>query len=280
MLLWAAGLGALVLTTARMHLSVNHEALSSSQVATVIRVNTFRRNDLLKRFIDHYSMCKCVAEITVVWSDLDSKPPNWLQKRRKVTVEIHDVDSLNNRFKPLSRPSRPAVFSVDDDIIVSCDTLTTLLEAWAVAPAQIVGPAPRLVTRDNRYLRWWYVWWNGRYSLVLTKVAVFHRDYLYAYSANGDVMTAVREHVDKHRNCEDIAMSFLIANATNAPPLWVKARYVDYGQSFYAHAGISASADHLDVRRDCIRHFTTLFNTFPLVTSRHKLVSADSAWFW
>lgn len=26
------------------------------------------------------------------------------------------------------------------------------------------------------------------------------------------------------RNCEDIAMSFLVANATGAPPIWVKGK--------------------------------------------------------
>lgn len=26
------------------------------------------------------------------------------------------------------------------------------------------------------------------------------------------------------RNCEDIAMSFLVANATDAPPIWVKGK--------------------------------------------------------
>ncbi len=34
------------------------------------------------------------------------------------------------------------------------------------------------------------------------------------------------------RNCEDIAMSFLVANATSAPPLWVK------GSTLHNHAYI------------------------------------------
>ena len=31
------------------------------------------------------------------------------------------------------------------------------------------------------------------------------------------------EYVDAHRNCEDIAMAFLLANATGSPPVYVRA---------------------------------------------------------
>ncbi len=31
------------------------------------------------------------------------------------------------------------------------------------------------------------------------------------------------EYVDAHRNCEDIAMAFLVANATGSPPVYVRA---------------------------------------------------------
>lgn len=31
------------------------------------------------------------------------------------------------------------------------------------------------------------------------------------------------EYIDAHRNCEDIAMAFLVANATGSPPVYVRA---------------------------------------------------------
>lgn len=34
--------------------------------------------------------------------------------------------------------------------------------------------------------------------------------------------------LDFTRNCEDIAMSFLVANATGAPPIWVKGNHISY----------------------------------------------------
>ncbi|KAJ8601940.1 hypothetical protein CTAYLR_004458 [Chrysophaeum taylorii] len=285
--LWVCGVLCLLFTTAWLHLSIkdnNDEALDI--VECVVRVNTFRRDDLLAQFVNHYAKCPCVHEIAVVWSDVERRPPEWLKEMPKVRVERHAQDSLNNRFNALQVPTRPAIFSVDDDIFITCEGLLGALEAWRAAPSQMVGPAPRLIAPDDdhrgfRYLRWWHVWWNGRYSLVLTKVAVFHRDYLAIYADRADpVLREVRAHVDAHRNCEDIAMSFVVANRTRAPPIWVRLHYDDYGQSFASHAGISAAKDHVAVREACIQRFAELFGRFPLVTAHHKTIDARSSWIW
>ena len=47
-----------------------------------VRVNTFRRNDLLAGFVEHYERCEAAAEIVVVWSDPANAPPRWLARRR------------------------------------------------------------------------------------------------------------------------------------------------------------------------------------------------------
>ena len=38
----------------------------------------------------------------------------------------------------------------------------------------------------------------------------------------GSVMQVVHDYVDEHRNCEDLAMSFVVANITRRPPIWVR----------------------------------------------------------
>jgi len=40
------------------------------------------------------------------------------------------------------------------------------------------------------YHSWWHVWRRGFYSLVLTKAAFFHRDYLHAYAGNAKSSTS------------------------------------------------------------------------------------------
>ena len=51
-------------------------------------------------------------------------------------------------------------------------------------PTELCPAATQLArTRRWRYLRSWHVWWTGRFSLVLTKAAVLHRDHFAAYRA-------------------------------------------------------------------------------------------------
>lgn len=278
-------MGVIALVGSLLSLLLYVPLTAASSVEVSVRVNTFRRNDLLSKFLAHYGACRCVREIVVVWSDQLNEPPSWLFTTKKAVIERHPRDSLNNRFAALRQPLTEAVLSADDDVFLSCRDLAALVDAWSASPRQMLGPAPRLITKADdgayRYLRWWHVWWNGHYSLVLTKLAVFHRDYLDAYSdTTNRIMTDIRKYVDEHRNCEDIAMSFLVANATRAPPSWFRARYRDYGQSFASHAGISASQDHIQIRQDCLRTFAAKFGRDPLISTSHKVSDATVAWLW
>lgn len=77
-----------------------------------------------------------------------------------------------------------------------------------------MGISPRLnahhpLTGDSRYLHWQHTWWNGMYSIMLTKAALLHRDYLALYDAV--VPKFFLESIDKNRNCEDIAMAYVVA---------------------------------------------------------------------
>jgi hypothetical protein len=50
----------------------------------------------------------------------------------------------------------------------------------------MVGFSPRLhgvhpETGDAIYFKWQHTWWNGEYSIVLTKAAFMHKKYLELY---------------------------------------------------------------------------------------------------
>ena len=86
-----------------------------------VRVNTFRRLDLLEFFLDYYKDCNVIKQIQVVWSDQQNKPPmEWITKYSigKVMFEVHTKDSLNNRFNALQDLPTEAVLSIDDDLII------------------------------------------------------------------------------------------------------------------------------------------------------------------
>ena len=65
-----------------------------------------------------------------------------------------------------------------------------------------------------------------------TQGAFLHRDYLQLYTAG--MPPGVHEYVDAQRNCEDIAMAFLVANVTGTPPEYVRAPSLrDLGQGVF-----------------------------------------------
>ena len=58
--------------------------------------------------------------------------------------DINKEDNLNNRFKPIQGLRTRAIFSVDDDVIVPCDSLDFAFTVWQTAPSTMVGFVPRM----------------------------------------------------------------------------------------------------------------------------------------
>ena len=117
-----------------------------------------------------------------------------------------------------------AVLNIDDDIAVSCATLHRTLAVWRRHPHQLVGWFPRLATglrgAHTRYRsKITSLLLRAKYNIVLTKGAVMHRRYLDLYSER--LPAATRAMVAELRNCEDIAMQFLVSNATGEAPVFV-----------------------------------------------------------
>ncbi|KAL5570126.1 hypothetical protein UlMin_026701 [Ulmus minor] len=266
---------------------------SASRGGYTVLINTWKRNSLLKQAVAHYASCSGTDAIHVVWSE--SNPPSERLKThlKKIVFsnsqtkhkpnfkfDINEEDNLNNRFKPIKDLSTDAIFSVDDDVIVPCSTMDFAFSAWQSAPYTMVGFAPRMHWLDMKnglanfkYGGWWSVWWMGTYSMVLSKAAFFHRKYLDLYTY--DMPSSIHDYVTIERNCEDIAMSLLIANATGAPPIWVKGKIYETGSS-----GISSLKGHNKRRNKCLDDFISLYGNVPLLSTNVKVVDARREWFW
>ncbi|CAM6042985.1 unnamed protein product [Sphagnum compactum] len=263
-----------------------------------VLINTWKRNDLLKKTVAHYAQCNGVDAIRVVWSEHD--PPsdslyselsqsvassNVHEKHQKISFQFdtHDKDDLNNRFKPLKGLHTDAIFSIDDDVVVPCALLEFSFSAWLTAPDSMVGFVPRMhwiesmnhAGEEEKYTYggWWSVWWMGSYSMILSKAAFVHHKYFELYTHQ--MPASIRHYVREARNCEDIAMSFLVANATSAPPLWVKGRLFEIGST-----GISSLQGHSEHRTQCVNHFVSVYGYMPLVASHVKVVDARNQWLW
>ncbi|XP_062153637.1 glycosylinositol phosphorylceramide mannosyl transferase 1-like isoform X3 [Alnus glutinosa] len=259
-----------------------------------ILMNTWKRNTLLKQSVAHYASCSGTDAIHVVWSESDPPSENLKAYLKKIVFsksqtahktnfkfDINEEDDLNNRFKPIEELRTDAVFSVDDDVIVPCSTLDFAFTVWQSAPFSMVGFVPRMHWLDKakngdayyKYGGWWSVWWMGTYSMVLSKAAFFHRRYLDLYSHM--MPSSIHDYISRERNCEDIAMSLLVANATSAPPIWVKGKIYEIGSS-----GISSLQGHSKRRNKCLNDFISLFGTMPLVSTHVKAVDSRHEWFW
>lgn len=98
--------------------------------------------------------------------------------------------------------------------------LLTVVQMWRGAPEQLVGWFARHVCRKRngnfQYMIPNVVRDMPHYSIVLTKAAVMASKYLAAYT--DELPAEIHAFVAEHRNCEDIAMQFLISSKTGLPP--------------------------------------------------------------
>ena len=164
---------------------------------------------------------------------------------------------------------------------IPCSEVALGYQVWKGSQRSLVGYMPRVHVRgsDNKYVYrcWWRVWWHGTYSIILTKAAFLHHDFLALYSYA--MPKSIRDLVDKNRNCEDIAMQFLVANYTRLPPIYVKGHLEDAG----VLGGISTNqnvvtAQHMDARSQCLNDLVAIYGKNPLIMSNFIVDSANNGW--
>lgn len=76
----------------------------------------------------------------------------------------------------------------------------------------------------------------------------------------------IKEWVDEHMNCEDIAMNFLVANFTRKAPIKVAPRKKFKCPECTNTEMLSADLSHMIERSECINRFTEIYGVIPLKT--------------
>nr|XP_043633710.1 glycosylinositol phosphorylceramide mannosyl transferase 1-like [Erigeron canadensis] len=195
----------------------------------------------------------------------------------ELAFEINKEHSLNNIFKESKDLITDPVFSIDDDITFSCSSVEFAFSVWQSAPATMMGCVPR-IHLINRSACLWYIsffiifaesehnsyiyggWWTGTYSMILSRHPCVCR------------LTKCSHH-SWNMNCEDIAMSFLVANATGASPIWAKAKIYEIRST-----GISSLEGDSSKRTECVNRLVSELGRMPLVNV--KAVDSRGTWFW
>ncbi|MGH0145466.1 UNVERIFIED_CONTAM: hypothetical protein FKN15_005418, partial [Acipenser sinensis] len=192
----------------------------------------------------------------------------------KITVPLKVVrtteNKLSNRFFPYDEIETEAVLAIDDDIIMlTSDELQFGYEVWREFPDRLVGYPGRLHLWDHEMSKWKYESeWTNEVSMVLTGAAFYHKyfNYLYTYKMPGDI----KNWVDAHMNCEDIAMNFLVANVTGKAPIKVTPRKKFKCPECTAIDGLSLDQTHMVERSECINKFASVFGMMPLKVVEHR----------
>lgn len=217
-------------------------------------INTYKRPDMLSTAVRHYAdtcgQVYGVAQVFIIWAELDVEPPDpkhfftWHtsdlnnqdsatnSNRASVSILRVPKDSLNSRFLPIDTLQSQGIFMVDDDIRVACRDLQRAFQAWTFHPFAMTGFYPRLSSpprftpsssavsdRHFIYHTWPILYFQSTFNMILTKAGFLHKDYLSLYSDQTHHPKEILQYIDERKNCEDIAMAFLIANHTRTTAL-------------------------------------------------------------
>ncbi|XP_069821248.1 exostosin-2 [Dendropsophus ebraccatus] len=236
-------------------------------------VLTYDRVESLFRVITEVSKVPSLSKLLVVWNNQNKSPPEeslWPKIRVPLKVVRTSENKLSNRFFPYDEIETEAVLAIDDDIIMlTSDELQFGYEVWREFPDRLVGYPGRLHLWDHEMNKWKYESeWTNEVSMVLTGAAFYHKyfNYLYTYKMPGDI----KNWVDTHMNCEDIAMNFLVANVTGKAPIKVTPRKKFKCPECTAIDGLSLDQTHMVERSECINKFATVFGTMPLKVVEHR----------
>ncbi|GFQ95834.1 hypothetical protein TNCT_268701 [Trichonephila clavata] len=230
---------------------------------------TYDRLESLFQVILKVVQAPSLAKVLVVWNNQVKAPPPakiWPKIHKPLKVVQTKENRLSNRFYPYDEIETEAVLAIDDDIVMlTADEMEFAYEVWREFPDRIVGFPSRVHLYDNATKKWKYESeWTNEISMVLTGAAFYHKyySYLYTYSMPGDI----KEWVDDHMNCEDIAMNFLVANVTGKAPIKVTPRKKFKCPECTNVEMLSADVIHMAERSECINRFAESYGVMTLKT--------------
>jgi len=245
---------------------------------------TYNRLESLYNVINRIVDTPSLARIVVVWNNQEVAPPppsEWPKISKTLKVIKTRANILSNRFYPYDEITTEAVLSLDDDIdMLTADELELGYQVWREFPDRLVGFPSRthVVEEENGGKYRYESEWTSQISMVLTGASFYHKywHYLYTAAPNPDAQD-IKTWVDANMNCEDIAMNFLVANATGQPPIKVaprkkfKCSTTGGGLCLNQELSLSGQQSHLTTRSECINMFSEKYGGMPLRTVEYRV---------
>ncbi|XP_005097141.1 exostosin-2 [Aplysia californica] len=227
---------------------------------------TYDRVDSLFQVVRQVGKVPSLAKVIVVWNNQEIQPPamsKWPNIGKPIKVIQTKFNRLSNRFFPYDEIETECILALDDDIIMlTADEMEFGYEVWRENPDRLVGYPSRLHLWQNETQSYSYESeWMNSISMVLTGAAFHHKyfSFMYTYGMPGNL----RQWVDDHINCEDIAMNFLVTNITGKAPIKVVPRK-KFKCPECVKEMLSADTSHMVERSECINCFEKLYGSMPL----------------
>ncbi|GMT30145.1 hypothetical protein PFISCL1PPCAC_21442, partial [Pristionchus fissidentatus] len=235
---------------------------------------TFNRDASLVTVLKLLNGCPYLNKVIIVWNNPDRKPEDiWPTIHVPIEFIFPKKNSLLNRFLPYDAIETEAIVSLDDDQNFSHSELVFAFRVWREHRDQLVG-FPERYTYMKSGIGKYGLGSVCEYSLILTGFAFMHKEFLYEFTHNQHPF--ILEHIEKNRNCEDIAMNFLVAHLSRKPPLRVIKKTATINRQGMRTGGLSAKPSHYSARSNCVQIFSEIYGYNPLLQSQHQAVPARS----
>ncbi|KAL7569246.1 hypothetical protein ACA910_016799 [Epithemia clementina (nom. ined.)] len=250
---------------------------SSMSEGVTIVVMTFRRTKQLLKgpTIRNLVPLNIVKEFYLVWNDIQNHEHIALIRNHfeiqnishKLRIFVPLQNDLNNRFLPIPDVKTEAIFTIDDDWLVTKENFIEGFRWWQQYPDRLVGFTPRkLDIVDGKGVYEYFSKKNylGKvkeqgFNVLLPGGGLFFRHSFLEnhYWKASKPSELAREHVSKYFNGEDILFNFLLPPESR-PPILVAINGVESRPQFEPIRKLSGRMEHIHKRESLIVEFNQM----------------------
>lgn len=197
----------ITITASRQSPPLCHHCFYS--LSTSIVAPTYHRTESLPEFLDNYATghIPSLKAILVIWNN-EEDPPLSLndtiaQYPVPVTLERRAKNSKNERFRRTSSITTAAVFALDDDMVITPRDVEYGFQAWRTFHQPRTRMVGYIRRRDQDGMYRMSPSPDG-YSMVLTKSAFIHVDWMDLWWADTQVMRDFRDYVEARKSSDEV----------------------------------------------------------------------------
>jgi lipopolysaccharide biosynthesis glycosyltransferase len=215
-----------------------------------------------------------VSRVLVVWNNQEHAFPLRFPVDRRFVFIQTSSNSLNSRWVATLRniSTETIALNLDDDVYVTKEGLTCLLNWHRRDPSRLIAPFVRRVDGQNYVLD--ELEDSSPYSVALPRILLLSVLYLRHYAE--DALKGHRTYVDSQSaHCDDILLNIINQNISSKSPLRVllpEGSVVDYyafcwKQNRNLTGGLSLQFDRWNKRKECVKDLMRMSNMSRLLNS-------------